>query len=220
MFLSVFTQKGSFVGYFNRVRQRIKSLLTFVTIIFFTASIPLLAGELVPVKEQNHNPDVIRSVAEYIIPKTVEVVRMDGKNLPFINEIDDGRPVIMNFVFASCSAICPMLSHVFSQIQTKLAKDKVKAHLISVSIDPENDTPVILREYAKKFKAGSGWDFYTGSIKSSVDIQKAFNVFRGDKMNHTSVIFMRKAPGQPWLRLEGFVSPDELIQEYVNMDLK
>jgi protein SCO1/2 len=208
------------VDYFNRFRQHINGQLSVITIIFCTAAIPLLAGEIAPVKQPNNNPDVIRSVAQYMIPETVEVVRMDGKNLPFINEIDDGRPVIMNFIFASCSAICPMLSYVFSQVQTKLAKDKVKAHLISVSIDPENDTPVILREYAKKFKAGAGWDFYTGSIKSSVAIQKAFNVFRGDKMNHASIILMRKAPGQPWLRLEGFVSPDEAVQEYVSMDLK
>lgn len=120
----------------------------------------------------------------------------------------------MNFIFASCSAICPMLSHVFSQVQGKLGNDSQKVHLMSISIDPENDTPAKLSEYAKKFGAGQQWDHYTGSINSSVAIQKAFNVYRGDKMNHSSVILMRTAPGKPWLRLEGFMSTDAVIGEY------
>ena len=147
----------------------------------------------------------------------VAVVRQDGKKLSFIKELDDGRPVILNFIFASCSAICPMLTHVFSKVQTKLEKDSKKFHLISISIDPENDTPTKLTEYAKRFEAGPHWDYYTGTRETSIAIQKAFNAYRGDKMNHASVIFMRAAPGKPWLRLEGFVSPDAVIREYDNM---
>ncbi len=85
---------------------------------------------------------------------------------------------------------------------------------MSISIDPESDTPTILSEYAKKFGAGSDWDFYTGTTEASLAIQKAFNAYRGDKMNHSSVIFMRAAPGKSWVRLEGFVSPDVAIREY------
>jgi protein SCO1/2 len=147
----------------------------------------------------------------------VAVVRQDGKKLSFIKELDDGRPVILNFIFASCSAICPMLTHVFSKAQTQLEKVSRKFHLISISIDPENDTPAKLTEYAKKFGAGANWNYYTGTLETSIAIQKAFNAYRGDKMNHSSVIFMRAEPGKPWLRLEGFVSPDVVISEYNNM---
>jgi protein SCO1/2 len=87
-------------------------------------------------------------------------------------------------------------------------------HFVSISIDPENDTPAKLTEYGKKFDAGSHWDFYTGTMENSLAIQKAFDAYRGDKMNHTSVIFMRAAPNKPWLRLEGFASPDAVIREY------
>ena len=92
-----------------------------------------------------------------------------------------------------------------------------KVHLVSVSIDPENDTPAKLVEYGKKFKASSHWDFYTGNIDNIIAIQKAFETYQGDKMNHSSIIFMRVAPNKPWLRLEGFASPDAVIQEYQNL---
>jgi protein SCO1/2 len=153
-----------------------------------------------------------RIVAQYDIPD-LKVTRLDGKEVRLLDELNDGRPIIINFIFTSCSAICPMLSQVFMHLQNKLADQKIKAHLISVSIDPENDTPKLLAEYAKKFKAGPDWSFYTGSLEASIVIQKAFNVYRGDKMNHASVVIVRTNPDKDWLRIEGFIDPDSIIYE-------
>jgi protein SCO1/2 len=85
---------------------------------------------------------------------------------------------------------------------------------MSISVDPEQDTPVRLREYARKFHAGPGWQHYTGTIEASLAAQRAFNVWRGDKMSHTSVTFMRIAPDRQWLRIDGFVTPEELLERY------
>lgn len=156
---------------------------------------------------------VARTEVEYQIPD-VRVVREDGKKVSFLKELDDGRPVMVNFIYASCSAICPVLSHVFAKVQSKLGDDAKKIHMVSVSIDPENDTPAKLREYAAKFKAGPQWNHYTGTLEASVAIQKAFNAYRGDKMNHTPLTLMRAAPGKPWIRLDGFAGPDALVKEY------
>jgi protein SCO1 len=144
----------------------------------------------------------------------VSVIRQDGKPVKFKEAVDDGRPVMLNFIFTSCPGICPVLSQIFTRIQGKLGAEAGKLHLASVSIDPENDTPEKLREYAKKFKAGPAWDHYTGTQQASIAIQKAFKAYRGDKMNHAPVIFFRAAPEKPWIRLEGFVSPELLIGEY------
>jgi protein SCO1/2 len=165
-----------------------------------------------PLKAAESSSDFSRSTVDYKLPD-VEVIRQDGKKLSFSKELNDGRPVILNFIFASCSAICPMLSHTLSKAQTKLKN----VHFVSISIDPENDTPAKLTEYGKKFGAGSHWDFYTGTMENSLAIQKAFDAYRGDKMNHTSVIFMRSKPNKPWLRLEGFASPNAVISEYRSM---
>ncbi|NJD05787.1 MAG: SCO family protein, partial [Methylococcaceae bacterium] len=156
---------------------------------------------------------VTRTEADYQIPD-VQVVREDGKKVSFKTELDDGRPVMVNFIYASCSAICPVLSHVFGKVQSKLGGEAKKIHMVSVSIDPENDTPAKLREYAAKFKAGPQWNHYTGTLEASIAIQKAFDAYRGDKMNHTPLTLMRGAPGKPWIRLDGFAGPDAVIKEY------
>src|SRR5579859_7556713 len=103
-----------------------------------------------------------------------------------------------------------MMTQTLSQFQDLLDKDRSRVHLMSISIDPEQDTPAQLRAYAKKFHAEEGWTFYTGSHDASIALQKAFNLYRGDKMRHSSVTFMRAAPGLPWTRIDGVASPDDL----------
>ena len=155
----------------------------------------------------------IASVLNYNIP-AVHLVRDDGKNVSLADEINDGRPVVLNFIFTSCSSICPLMSQTFAQFDRKLGSERSHVHLMSISVDPEEDTPARLREYAEKFHAGPEWQHYTGTIEASLATQRAFNVWRGDKMSHSPITFVRAAPGTPWLRIEGFVTPDELLQQY------
>lgn len=153
-----------------------------------------------------------RSVADYALP-AVQLVRDDGKAVVLPGELDDGRPVVLNFIFTACGSICPVMSQTFSLLQEKLGEARSKVHLVSISIDPEQDTPARLTEYARRFKAGPGWRYYTGTLEASVALQRAFDVYRGDKMNHTPVTFLRAGPGRRWVRIDGFASSDELADE-------
>jgi protein SCO1/2 len=149
----------------------------------------------------------------YSIP-VVRLIRDDGKTVSLPEEMNDGRPVILNFVFTTCSSICPLMSQVLAQFERRLGADRDRVHLMSISIDPEEDTPARLREYARKFHAGPEWQHYTGTVEASLAAQRAFNVWSGDKMSHAPVTLIRAAPGKPWLRIEGFVTPEELLQKY------
>ena len=155
----------------------------------------------------------VSSTVQYTVP-AVQMTRDDGKIVSLPDEIDDGRPVVLNFVFTSCGSICPVMSAVLSQFDHELGADRAHVHLVSISIDPEEDTPARLRDYAKKFHAGPEWQHYTGTVAASLAAQRAFKVWRGDKMSHGPTTFVRAAPGAPWLRIDGFVTPDELLQQY------
>ena len=155
----------------------------------------------------------ISSATQYLIP-AVRLVRDDGKVVSFPEELNDGRPVVLNFIFTTCSSICPLMSQTFAQFDSQLGADRGRVHLMSISVDPEEDTPARLREYAQKFHAGPEWQHYTGTVEASLAAQRAFNAWRGDKMGHTPLTLVRAAPGQPWLRIEGFVTPTELLKLY------
>jgi len=153
-----------------------------------------------------------RSEAAYVIP-AVDLVRDDGKTVALPAELDDGRPVVLNFIYTSCTSICPLSSQVFAQFQRGLGATHEPVHLMSISIDPEQDTPKRLRDYAQQFRAEPGWDHYTGTVAASLAVQRAFRVYRGDKMSHTPVTLVRAAPGKPWVRLDGFATGADLLAE-------
>jgi protein SCO1/2 len=149
----------------------------------------------------------------YTVP-AVTLIRDDGKVVSLPQEMNDGRPVLLNFIFTSCGSTCPLMSQVFAQFQRKLGPDARQVHLMSISIDPEEDTPRRLAEYARKFGAGPEWQHYTGTLDASLATQRAFDIYRGDKMSHVPVTLMRAAPDRPWRRIDGLATPDELLREY------
>jgi protein SCO1 len=157
--------------------------------------------------------ELARSTSTYAMPQ-VSVLRQDGRRVDFARDIDDGRPIFLNFIYTTCTAICPPMTQTFATLQRKLGADRDKVRMVSVSIDPEHDTPRRLAEYAEQFGAGPQWTFYTGTVESSVAVQKAFAAYRGDKMSHTPLTLVRSGRGAEWVRLDGFATADQLLQEY------
>jgi protein SCO1 len=156
---------------------------------------------------------ISRSSVDYHLPD-VGFIREDGKKTSLPAELNDGKPVLLNFIFTSCPSTCPLTSQTLAEFQRKLGAQAAGIHVASISIDPEQDTPARLSHYARKFHAGPEWHYYTGSVAASVAVQTAFDVYRGDKMSHMPVMLMRASPGKPWRRIEGFVTPDELVHDY------
>jgi protein SCO1/2 len=151
-------------------------------------------------------------VAEYFIPNVI-LVRDDGMAVNLPAELNDGRAVVLNFIYTSCTTICPMSSMVFEQFQEQLGAESAGVHMISISIDPEQDTPARLRDYAKQFDAGKGWNHYSGTLIAVTAVQRAFNAYRGDKMSHVPITLLRAAPGSAWVRYDGFARAEELMAE-------
>ena len=128
--------------------------------------------------------------------------------------LHDNRPVYVDFIYTTCTAVCPIMSGAFESLLQSLGAHRDDVQLVSISIDPEEDTPRRLREYRSRFDTGNAWHFYTGTVDASQTAQRAFGVFTGDKMLHEPVTLFRPAPGKPWVRFDGFVSPQDLVREW------
>jgi protein SCO1/2 len=102
---------------------------------------------------------------------------------------------------------------VFEQFQGELGAGRASVHLMSISIDPEQDTPARLRTYARQFHACKSWNHYSGTMGAVTAVQRAFNAYRGDKMSHVPLTLLRAAPDAPWVRFDGFARADELMAE-------
>lgn len=154
-----------------------------------------------------------RSVAAYTIPDVV-LVNQNGTKIKFRALIESGKPVILDFIYGTCTTICPVLSAGFASFQRKLGPDTQKVQLISISIDPEHDTPKIMKEYLGKYRAKPGWDFLTGSRQDIDAVMRAFDSYVPDKMYHQQLTFIHAPGTNRWIRINGLMGSSELLTEF------
>lgn len=86
---------------------------------------------------------------------------------------------------------------------------------ISISVDPEFDSPEVLQTYAAR--AGAQWTFLTGARPVVLDVLRQFDVWRGSKSNHAAVTLMRKAGTERWTRIEGLASAEQLANIWTGL---
>ena len=163
--------------------------------------------------EKAGSADYKRSVKSYAIPD-VALTDADARRVRLRDVLATSDPVMLNFIFTTCSTICPVMTRVFSEVPGKIGGSATNLRMVSISIDPENDTPAELKAYSKKFGASARWQFLTGRVEDVKTVQRAFDTYRGDKMTHEPLTLLRAAPDQPWVRIDGFASAAELASEY------
>ncbi len=153
---------------------------------------------------------------QYPIPD-VTLINQDGKKVRLKKILATDKPLLVDFVYTTCTTICPVLSANFVNFQRKKGADAGKIQLVSISIDPENDTPKNMKAYLKRYGAKPGWDFLTGSREDMDKVIRAFNALNGtvlNKMDHLPIILIKSPADQRWVRIYGLVGTTELMKEY------
>jgi cytochrome oxidase Cu insertion factor (SCO1/SenC/PrrC family) len=143
----------------------------------------------------------------------VELLDQDGRRVRFYTDLVKGKTVAINFIFTTCTTICPPLGATFARVQRDLGERTGRdVHFISVSVDPAVDTPERLKAWGAKFKAGPGWTFVTGR-KSEVDeLLRALAASTARPEEHSPVVLIgNEALGQ-WTRTYGLARPSQLVQ--------
>lgn len=178
-------------------------IMVFMPLLLLKLILPALAAEK-PYK---------RTVESYTMPD-VTLINQDGKKVRFKTLVESDKPVIVDFIYATCTTICPVLSVSYTNLQNKLKDSPQKPRLISITIDPENDTPKIMKDYLKRYNAKPGWDFFTGSRGDIDKVMRAFNAYIPDKMSHYPLNLIRSPKDGSWVRLFGILSSREFVSEY------
>jgi protein SCO1 len=153
-----------------------------------------------------------RSAAEKYF-SDVELIDQDGQKVRFYTDVLKNKVVIINTFFTTCTNICPPMNRNFEKIQEalgdRLGKD---AFLISITVDPETDTPPRLKEYSRRFHARPGWTFLTGS-KENVDwALYKLGQYVETRDNHTSIFIIGNEPKGLWKKAFGLAKTEELIR--------
>lgn len=141
----------------------------------------------------------------------VQVLDQHGKQLNFYSDLIKGKTVAINFIFTTCTAICPSLAATFRRVQQEAAARSLDVQLISVSVDPITDTPERLHDYAAKFKADPGWTFVTGDKVHIDSLLQGLGAAVSNKNDHTPMILIGNDASDSWTRAYGLTSPAKIV---------
>lgn len=186
---------------------RIKAVRLICIVVALSFSLPMKGAQ------GADRPEYRRTVHAYVVPD-VTLMDQDGRNVRLKSFLKQDKVVILDFIFGTCTTICPVLSASFVNFQNKLGVEAGKVRLVSISIDPEHDTPKILKTYLKRYRAKPGWDFLTGSRENINIVMKAFDALVSDKMLHYPLTFVYSPVQDRWFRIDGLVATSELMEEY------
>jgi cytochrome oxidase Cu insertion factor (SCO1/SenC/PrrC family) len=141
------------------------------------------------------------------------VLDQDGKRLNFYTDLVKGKTVAINFIFTTCTTICPPMTATFRRVQQQLGERIGRdVRLISVSVDPVTDTPERLAAFAAKFKADAGWTFVTGDKPEIDKLLGALGASVSDKTDHSpTIIIINDVTGKA-TRTYGLAPPSRLAQ--------
>lgn len=158
-------------------------------------------------------PRYQRTLEHYTVPD-LTLINQNHQPVSLRGLLDEERPLIIDFIYGTCNTICPVLSAGFSGLQRKLGEHSGEVRLISITIDPEHDTPELMADYLKRYRARPGWDILTGSREEIDQILYAFEAYVPNKMNHFPLTIMRSPGSDEWVRIFGLIGIRDLMAEY------
>jgi len=135
-----------------------------------------------------------------------------GNTVRFYDDLLKDRVVVLNSFFASCKEVCSPMTHNLAKVQQQLAdKSMSNVHLVSVSVDPVNDTPEVLRGYASRHSVRPGWTFVTGK-KENVDwVLHKLGLYEDSKDEHTAILWVGNERTGLWMKMHAMSPPSAIM---------
>ena len=149
----------------------------------------------------------------------VAVTTQDGRTLRFYDDVLKGKIVLINFFFTDCDAVCPLMTENLARVQ-ELLGDRVgkDIFMVSISLQPEHDTPEVLAAYAKTYGVGPGWLFLTGK-KNDIELLRhrlgfvdSDPVEDADPEQHIGTVRITNEPMHRWAMSPALVNPTALVR--------
>lgn len=153
-----------------------------------------------------------RSRHRYSLP-AVSLVSQEGRRVVLGEVLPRDSAVALTFIFTRCGTVCPLLSQTLASLRKQMKARADGLRVVSISIDPERDTPERLQEYAVRYAAGGSWLFYTGEPADIDEVLRAFEAVAPIREDHRPLTLVRPAYSDEWTRFDGAMTSEQLAVE-------
>ena len=149
----------------------------------------------------------------------VPVQTQDGRTLRFYDDVMKGKILVINFFFTDCDNLCPIATDNLVRVQ-ELLGDRVGKDIrfVSISLQPEHDTPEVMAAYAKKHSVGPGWFFLTGGrddielLRHRLGFWDIDPVVDADPEQHLGTVRIANEPLHRWAMSPSLLTPEALVR--------
>jgi protein SCO1 len=163
-------------------------------------------------------PDRVALIRDQHLPN-VELTTQEGRKVRFYDDLVKGKVVAINFMFATCRKACPAATQNLAEVQDALGDRMGRdVTLLSISLDPERDTPEVLRGYAQAHGAKPGWYFLTGKrddielLRRKLGAYELDPVLDADKTQHAGIVILGNEPRGRWKAIAALSKPVRIRQ--------
>jgi len=176
--------------------------LMLAAVLFALPSSSSVAAGATAVKTKTLSASDIERARNYFTD--TELTTHDGNKVRFYSDVLDGHVVAINVMYTSCKGACPMLTQKLAQVSRELGDlFGTQIYFVSVSNDPERDTPQALSEFARKQGVNlDGWTFLTGSKLKVDGVIKKIGLYSSRFEQHKSIILLGNTRTGRWQKVE------------------
>jgi protein SCO1 len=147
-----------------------------------------------------------------------ELLTHEAKPVRFFSDVLEGQVVVVSFMYAHCAQACPLLCHKLNQVRQQLGGALPKGvRFVTLSVDPERDTPLELKRFAERQRAlHDGWIFLTGKKDSVKQVVGRLGQWVDDPDDHTTAFLAGNTRTNHWMKVRPD-APPALIAERVRL---
>jgi protein SCO1/2 len=156
----------------------------------------------------------LQAYTAYMLRKhfpNVPLINQDKKRVHFYDDLIKGKIVVIQFMFSNCEKLCPMVTPNLVKVQKELQRQAPgQVSLVSITVDPEHDTPELLKAYSQKFHVQPGWQFLTGRRADIDRIRRELGVYdpEDQQFEHMNVLTVGNEPAGDWFGMRALDKPD------------
>src|SRR5262249_27124653 len=163
-------------------------------------------------------PDRVAAIRQQHLPN-IPLTTHEGTSVRFYDDLVKGKVVAINFMFTTCANACPLSTAHLAEVQ-KLLGDHAGRDVtfLSITLDPEHDTPKVLRAYAQAYGVGPGWYFLTGKKNDIERLRRKLGVYDldpvvdADRNQHAGILVLGNEPRARWKAVSTLSKPVPIRQ--------